>query len=374
MTNQKEVNVDALQFLAIIGGMTSNPLRIGVLGAAGILRKKNWEAIQCSGNAIIAALATRNLDRTREFIAERQAAAPFPVTPRAHASYEALLADKSIEAVYIPLPTALRKEWVIRAAEAGKHVLAEKPCAVNAAHLNEMLAACRRNRMRFMDGVMFMHNPRLARLRAVLDDAERIGPIRRITAVFSFLGAGDFTARNIRVNQTLEPLGCLGDLGWYPIRFALWVMRGQLPRRVTGRILAGGSDCAPTDFSGELHFEGGVSAAFHCSFLAANQQWANISGANGWMRVPDFVLPSSETDVAWEVNYQPVRKAETGLYLGTPTTPESQEALMFRSFANQVRSGVLSEEWFDWALKTQQVTDACLASAHAEGKVIELSH
>ena len=106
--------------------MTSNPLRIGVLGAAGILRKKNWSAIQCSGNAIIAAVATRDVARTRQFIAERQAEAAFPITPHAHASYEALLADKSIEAVYLPLPTALRKEWVIRAAEADKHVIGEK--------------------------------------------------------------------------------------------------------------------------------------------------------------------------------------------------------------------------------------------------------
>jgi len=371
---QNVTAIDAAHFLAIIGGtnpMNSNPLRIGVLGAAGILRKKNWQAIQCSGNAIIAAMATRDPARTRQFITERQAEAPFPVTPQVHDSYEALLGDKSIEAVYLPLPTALRKEWVIRAAEAGKHVIGEKPSAVSAADLREMLDACRRHRVQFMDGVMFMHNPRLERLRAVIDDQERIGPVRRITSVFSFLGTGDFNERNIRTQAALEPLGCLGDLGWYPLRFALWVMRWQLPRRVSGRILAGGTDSAPLDFSGELYFDGGASAGFHCSFLAMNQQWANISGANGSVRVPDFVLPNSDTDVAWEVNYKPVRKAETGLYLETPTTALSQEALMFRNFANQVRSGALNEEWFDSALKTQQVTDACMASARAGGKMVE---
>jgi predicted dehydrogenase len=223
-----------------------------------------------------------------------------------------------------------------------------------------------------MDGVMFMHNPRLAKLRAVLDDAERIGPIRRITSVFNFLGTGDFHERNIRVQSELEPLGCLGDLGWYPIRFALWVMRWQLPRRVTGRILAGGVDCAPTDFTGELYFDGGASAAFHCSFLAMNQQWANISGTNGSVRVPDFALPSSDNNVAWEVNYKPVPKTEAGLYLETPTTAMSQEALMFRNFASQVRSGALNDEWPQSALKTQQVADACLASARADGKMVEV--
>jgi predicted dehydrogenase len=218
-----------------------------------------------------------------------------------------------------------------------------------------------------MDGVMFMHNPRLEKLRALIDDPERVGALQRISTVFSFLGTGDFHERNIRVNQSLEPLGCLGDLGWYPLRFALWVMRWQLPLRVTGRILASDAGAAPKDFSGELFFDGGASAGFHCSFLAANQQWAHVSGANGSVRVPDFVLPKSEVPVAWEINDAPVFKRDLGLYLGTDTTPESQEALMFRNFASQVRLGVLNEEWFESALKTQQVADACMESARAGG-------
>jgi predicted dehydrogenase len=350
----------------------NNPLRIGVLGAAGILRKKNWQAIQSSGNAVIAALATRDLARTREFIAERQAAAPFAKPPLAHASYEALLADKSIEAIYLPLPTVLRKEWVIRAADAGKHVIAEKPCAVSAADLREMQSACRRNRVQFMDGVMFQHNPRLPKLRAILDDSVRIGPLRRITSVFSFLGTGDFHERNIRVQQSLEPFGCLGDLGWYPLRFALWVMHWKLPRAVTGRILACDAGAAPKDFSGELFFDDGVSASFHCSFHALNQQWTNVSGANGAVRVPDFVLPKSDIPIAWEVNDMPVFKRDTSIYLGTETTPESQETRMFRNFVDQVRSGSMNEEWFESALKTQQVMDACMASARAGSAVVEV--
>jgi predicted dehydrogenase len=349
--------------------MTPNPLRIGILGAAGIVRKKNWQAIQCSGNAVVTAMATRDPARTRQFIAERQAEHPFPEVPRAHDSYEALLGDKTVEAVYLPLPTAVRKEWVIRAANSGKHIICEKPCAASVADLQEMLTACRRNRVQFMDGVMFMHNPRLARLREVLDDGARIGPVRRITSVFSFLGTGDFHERNIRVQSNLEPLGCLGDLGWYCLRFSLWVMRWQMPVRVSGRILAGGADTAPADFSGELLFADGASAGFHCSFLAQGQQWAVISGANGSLRVPDFVLPNSDNTAAWEVNFNPVAKTETGLYLETATAAESQEALMFRNFADQVRSGSVNEDWLEAALKTQQVADACLASARADGKL-----
>ena len=72
-----------------------------------------------------------------------------------------MLAAKDVDALYIPLPTGLRKEWVIRAAQAGKHIVCEKPCAINAADLREMVDACRQHRVQFMDGVMFMHSRRL---------------------------------------------------------------------------------------------------------------------------------------------------------------------------------------------------------------------
>lgn len=78
--------------------------------------------------------------------------------------------------------------------------------------------------MQFIDGVMFMHSARLPKMRAVLDDGASIGAIRRITSSFSFCAAPDFFAGNIRARSELEPLGCLGDLGWYNIRFALWAM------------------------------------------------------------------------------------------------------------------------------------------------------
>ena len=346
--------------------ISMDPLRIGILGAAGIVRNKNWQAIRCSGNCEVAAVATRDLQKTRAFITEMQAALPFPTTPQAHAGYDELLADPSIEAVYLPLPTALRKPWVLRAARAGKHVICEKPCAVNAQDLREMLDACREHRVQFMDGVMFMHSPRLGRLRALMDDPEKFGTTHRITSAFSFLAPDDFQRSNIRANSALEPLGCLGDLGWYCIRFSLWAMDWQMPLRVRGTILSDG-DGPPMNFSGEMLFAGGVSAAFHCSFGASFQQWVHLSGSQGYVRVPDFVLPSADNDIAWEVNHRPVPKVETGLHLGPPTTADSQEARMFRHFAAQVRSGILEEAWFKEASLTQQVTDACFASAMSGG-------
>src|SRR5882724_11334735 len=112
--------------------MGKSILRWGILGTAEIA-KKNWKAIWNTKNGRVAAVASRDIERSHRFIEECQAEAGFETTPKALGSYEELLASKDIDAVYIPLPTAIRKPWVERAAEAGKHVVCEKPCAVSLA-------------------------------------------------------------------------------------------------------------------------------------------------------------------------------------------------------------------------------------------------
>src|SRR5262249_42714828 len=123
-----------------------------------------------------------------------------------------------------------------------------------------------------------------------------IGQIRRIQSAFSFGAPETFWSTNIRADAGLEPDGCLGDLGWYCIRWSLWAMNWQLPKHATGRLLVergrpGGSKAVPVEFSGELLFANGISAGFFCSFLAEIQQWAIVSGTKGYLAVRDFVLP-----------------------------------------------------------------------------------
>jgi predicted dehydrogenase len=341
------------------------PLRWGFLGTAGIGRK-NWRALREAENGVLTAVASRETARSEQYINEGQAAAPFAVRPRAFGSYEALITSPEVEAVYIPLPTALRAEWVIRAARAGKHVLCEKPCATSAGELKTMLAACREHRVQFMDGVMFMHHPRMERLRAVLDDDVSTGPIRRIMSIFSFRVGGEFFQKNIRVQGGLEPAGCLGDLGWYCLRFALWAMHWQAPREVTGRTLsANGDHSSPLEFSGELFFAEGVSAGFYCSFLAPNQHWVNVSGTKGWLRMDDFVHPANPQAPSFLLNDAVVPVPGAAADAGRS---QAQDVNMFRNFANQVRSGQLNEDWPQWAWKTQLVQDACLQSARKGGQ------
>lgn len=344
-------------------------LRWGILGTARIARKI-WKGIAQSGNSILTAVASRNAQRSRQFITECQHEMQFDAVPDALGSYEELIASASVDVVYIPLPTSLRKEWVLRAADNRKHVLCEKPCAASVADMREMLEACHRNRVQFMDGVMFMHNPRLDRIRHALDDGTSIGKIRRITSHFSFFTEDDFRQTNIRADSTLEPLGCLGDLGWYCIRFALWAMNWQLPREVSARILSqAGHDrsahSVPFDFSAELLFDNDVSSGFFCSFLAAYANWVTVTGTKGHLHVPDFVLPAKSNNGALDING---KLSDDQVF--DPRT--AQETNMVRAFADQVLSGKLNQAWPDWSLKTQLVMSACLDSARA-GQPVQLS-
>ena len=101
-------------------------LRWGILSTAGIARK-NWEAIRNSGNGTITAVASRDAAKAQQFIDECQAEVPFDEAPRAIGSYDEIVTADDVDAVYIPLPTGLRKEWVIKAANAGRHMMCEKP-------------------------------------------------------------------------------------------------------------------------------------------------------------------------------------------------------------------------------------------------------
>lgn len=337
---------------------TPKPLRWGILSTARIIRR-NWCGMRDSGAASLVALASRDLGKARSFIAEMQEIAPWTEAPAAHGSYESLLASPEVDAVYIPLPTGIRKEWVLRAAEAGKHILCEKPCAISSTDLREMIASCQANCVLFMDGVMFMHDPRFSRLREILDDGASIGPVKRISSAFSFRGGDDFTTADIRSRVALEPTGCLGDLGWYCLRASLWAMHWQLPTRVSGRILATSTDAeghsAITEFSGELDFPGGASSSFYCSFHSPNQKWLNISGTKGSFRVADFIAPAADNDTDWEIGFdRAARPGETGI---------TNDARMFATFAAAANDVAERAAWAEISLKTQLVQDACETSS-----------
>ena len=368
--------------------MSRRVCRWGILSAANIARK-NWLAIKNSENAIVTAVASRNQAKAQQFIDECSDHSRFETKPVALGSYEELINNPNVDAIYMPIPTGIRREWVIRAAEAGKHVLAEKPVGCDAGEVAEMIAACKKYNVQFMDGVMFMHSQRLNKLRETFNDGTSVGEIRRITSQFSFYGSEEFAQANIRSSGELEPLGCLGDLGWYNIRFSLWAMNYEMPKRVSARMLteAKRSDSrapVPTEFSAELFFENGVSASFYCSFRTGNQQWASVSGTKGFVDIADFVVGNYGSEMAFTVTNSGLNQQSCDFNMEDHTRrvaiPEysngwsnSQETNLFRNFSHLVLSGKIDPIWSEISLKTQQVSDACLKSARENGKLIELS-
>jgi predicted dehydrogenase len=364
--------------------MTSSVCRWGILGTANIARK-NWKAMRLAGNAAITAVASRDPAKARKFIDDCQSEAPFAVAPVA-CTYDELLERADVDAVYLPLPTGIRGEWVKKTAAAGKHVLCEKPCGVNAAELAAILDACRTHRVQFMDGVMFMHSGRLPLLRQVLDDGRTVGDIRRIASQFCFSAPPEFMQSNIRVSDSLEPLGALGDLGWYNIRFTLFAMKYRMPQSATGRTLfahGSGTKPVPIEFSGELFFAGGASASFYCSFRTENHQWVHISGSLGSVHLPDFVLPFYGCESSFVANKplfyangctfrmesHPVKHAVREYSEGAEN---AQEVNMIRNFSGVVLSGKIDSTWGDIAMSTQVVMDACLRSAQQGGKSVQV--
>ncbi|MEZ5990003.1 MAG: gfo/Idh/MocA family oxidoreductase [Planctomycetota bacterium] len=256
----------------------------------------------------------------------------------------------------------------------------------NAAEVEEIIAACEKHGVQFMDGVMFMHGTRLKRMREVVD--ADLGRIRHIATQFSFMSDDEFQRTNIRAHGGLEPLGCLGDLGWYCLRFTLWAMNYASPTMVTGCIHAETQQEAdappvPLEFSGTLTFADGASASFYCSFSAAHAQWAMVSGTGGLLKVPDFVLPFfgeqtrfsvARSEFAQNVCRFDMHEGDISERLNEPSNnaPGSQEAGMFETFSRVVLSGNLDLHWPRISLLTQRVLDACLASAKQSGRAVEV--
>lgn len=369
---------EALNRISMKHPSTERKCRWGILGAANIA-KRNWLSILRSQNGDVVAVASRDVDRAAQWIQECQTQHPFPVQPDAVGSYQQLLDRADIDAVYIPLPTGLRKEWVLKAARAGKHVLCEKPCANSVSDLAEMIEACEKAGVQFMDGVMFMHGERLPAIRALLEDGKTVGELRSISSQFSFcaddrfLGGGD-----IRSKAELEPFGCLGDLGWYNIRFSLWAMHWAKPLYVRGVMVRQTHEGVPLDFSGSIGFEGGCVASFYCSFVAHNQQWAVLSGTKGALRLDDFVLPFdgpqsrltlSNTHFSIQGCEFRMQSNDTVLSFAEHGSAHESapDAKLFRRFGEIVLSGARDSHWPEISLLTQRVLDSLLKSARQGG-------
>lgn len=332
----------------------THPLRIGILGTAKIARAF-IAGVAPSEKVVVTAVAGRNFEKTRAFAEETGVA-------RARASYDALLADPEVDAVYNPLPNSLHAEWSIRAAEAGKHVLCEKPLAVTAREAEAMFDAARRHGVRLVEAFPYRSQPQTLRLKELLNE-NAIGPVRLVRASFGFTIAD---AGNIRLDPALGG-GALYDGGVYPTNLVRTIA-GTLPSRV--HALARWTDRnVDRSLVASLEFPGGLLAQISCSFETAVHRHALIAGENGVIETSfanHFPIDRPATlsikrSVAWDA---PTDTIET-----TPTNGFLAEA---ESFADFVAGGTWNGTTEAESVDTLRILEAILESSRTN-RTIELN-
>jgi xylose dehydrogenase (NAD/NADP) len=148
-------------------------------------------------------------------------------------TYDDIVKHPAVDAIYCPLPTGLRNDWIRKAVAAGKHIYSEKPMGGTVAELKALLDACEAKGVQFMDGTMWYHSKRTRAIEALLASGE-LGPLKSVNAAFTFHFPDQawLDGGNGRTDKTREPMGCLGDQGWYPLSAILWAFGWELPEKV----------------------------------------------------------------------------------------------------------------------------------------------
>jgi D-xylose 1-dehydrogenase (NADP+, D-xylono-1,5-lactone-forming) len=244
-------------------------IRWGLLGT-GLITRKLLRGARLSSELDVVAVGSRTLERGREFAAANGIG-------RVHGSYEDLLADREVDAVYISLPNSLHHEWTMRSLAAGKHVLCEKPYTRRPAEVVEAFDLADRGGLVLQEAFMWRHTPQVRRLVELLD---RIGPVRTIRSTFSYvLGA----ETDVRVAAHLDG-GSLMDVGCYCVSGARLVA-GE-PERVMAEQLLDGNG-VERRLSGLMRFPGDVMATFTCGFDSATHETLEVIGRDGRILLPD---------------------------------------------------------------------------------------
>jgi D-xylose 1-dehydrogenase (NADP+, D-xylono-1,5-lactone-forming) len=328
--------------------MASKKLRWGILGVAKI-NDRLLPSFARARNLELYGIASRSLDKALS-------AAETTGIPKAYGSYDELLADPTIDVVYIPLPNHLHAEWTRKAADRGKHVLCEKPLTPAASEAAALVAYCRDRKVKLMDGFMWPHNPRTAMIHDRLRGGA-IGKVRRVTATFTFRLPMD--ADNIRL-QAAASGGSLLDVGCYPVYGIRWAL-GQEPVRAwaTARYERG----VDVDMNGTLWFPDGGMASFDCGFIHPMRQWMEIVGDGGTLRVPEMWVPRAPAEFELLRDGAPVERIGAG--------GSDQIQCMLENFSHYVLDNAPVQPDPEEAVKTLRVLDA-LAQSAREGRAVEI--
>lgn len=283
--------------------MTDRVLQWGIISTARINRAL-IPPLRISQRNQLRAVASRSEEKARQYAQEWE-------IPCAYGSYEELLADPEIDVVYIPLPNAMHREWTVKAAQAGKHVLCEKPLAVTVEEVDAIRQAAEENGVVVAEAFMYRHHPQTLKVKELIDSGA-IGRLQNIHGSFNFLlnRPGD-----VRLSAELVG-GSLWDIGCYPVSYAR-TMTGAEPEEVYGWQEIGPSG-VDVRFAGQMRFSDGVIAQFDCGFTAPLRAYMHISGSDGNIFIPAPFKPGADSRIKLQRGdeVETITFPEQELYLG----------------------------------------------------------
>jgi xylose dehydrogenase (NAD/NADP) len=331
--------------------MSEQKLGWGVLSTSNIGRVAVNPAIQASSNGELLAIASRDTSSARNF-AEKAG------IPLHYGSYEALLEDERIGAIYNPLPNSLHKEWSIRAAEKGTHVLCEKPLALNAAECREMEAAAVANGVKLLEAFMYRFHPRTEKVVEMLRNGV-IGDLKQVRSTFTFLltRPGD-----IRWDGALGG-GALMDVGCYCVNVSRTMIgREPVEVRAMANFRSPGVD---QQMAGTLRFDDGLLAHFDCALTMERSEAYQIFGTDGHLRVQQAFLPGTEDAV--------IEQFDEENNLTSHTVQGADEyRLMVEHFADCALNDKPLRYSAAEAALNMKVIEALYESARKEGEVVRV--
>lgn len=270
--------------------MQHQPLRIGIMGCGNIARQF-VAAVAHSPHVKVLAAGSRETAKAAEF------AATFGL-PRHHGSYEALLADADLDIIYVALPNSMHVEWVVKAAQAGKHVLSEKPLALNLLEAQTMFAAARQAGVMLLEAYPYWFQPQTRDMLDIIHSGQ-IGDVRHVQATFGFNLQN--SAGNIRMSPDLGG-GALLDAGSYAMSLIRLAIAAR-PIRVSAQS-HGAESGVDIGTSATLWYADGRSAQLHCAMNVGYHRLATILGSDGVIET-EFLNHTSNSNTPHPMNYLP---------------------------------------------------------------------
>lgn len=341
----------------------TNQVRWGLLSTARI-NERLIPAIRAAGRSELVGVASRDRAKAISY-AEKWGIS------RAFGSYEAMLADPEIDAVYISLPNGYHCEWSVKAADAGKHVLCEKPLALTVEEVDRMADAARRNGVVLQEAAMYRYHPQTHKVKELVSQGA-IGEVRVIQGIFSFTL---FNRPDVRLDPEIGG-GSLWDIGSYPVSFAR-TMLGANPVEVFAWQVTGDEGVDMT-FTGQMRFAGGAVAQFMSSFQAVPRWQVEILGSNG-----RITLDQPYTNVVDEPGHVTVLRGSSATHttFGDSTAHLIHEELTLQGNAYQYEIEAMAASILDGAPPTISLADSrnnvatllALYQSARENRVVEVA-